>query len=158
MPKNIKTCEIWKSSLTLHGNALQKWKTSLTLHGNTFFVHMVQVGLPKRIPKKRPKPLVSKCFWSFLEPHWSTRVAHTQKWSSPRGSHRVPKAIVQSIHFSNIVWRCLPLTAAIGAPLFFDSFWKYAKRHWFYKYFGRPHWGHIGPPKGTSKIEKRAPR
>ena len=43
-------------------------------------------------------------------------------------------------------------------PFFFDSCSKYAKRHWFYKYFGRPQGGHVVPPKGTSKIQKRAPR
>ena len=47
------------------------------------------------------------------------------------------------------------LASAPGAPSFFDSFSKYAKMHWFYKCFGRPHWAHVRPPKGTAKIRKR---
>ena len=51
-----------KTSATLHGNASGKCKTSGTLHGNAFFVHMVQIGLSKRVPKKSPKPFILTCF------------------------------------------------------------------------------------------------
>ena len=90
-----------KTSATLHGNASQKCKMSTTLHGNAFLVRMVQVGLPRRVPKKRPKPFILSCFRSLLEPHWSTRGAHTKKWSSPSGRQRALIASAQSIDFSN---------------------------------------------------------
>ena len=50
-----------KTSATLHGNASGKCKTSAALHGNAFFVHMVQIGLPKRVPPKSSKPFILKC-------------------------------------------------------------------------------------------------
>ena len=92
-----------KTSATLHGNASQKCKMSTTLHGNAFFVRMVQVGLPRRVPQKRPKPFILRCFRSLLEPHWSTRGAHTKKWSRPSGRQRATIASAQSIYFSNYV-------------------------------------------------------
>ena len=51
-----------KTSAALHGNASGKCKTSAALHGNVFFVRMVQIGLPKRVPPKRPKPFILRWF------------------------------------------------------------------------------------------------
>ena len=128
-----------KTSATLHGNASRKCKMSATLHGNALFVRMVQMGLPKRVPKKRPKPSILRCFRSCLEPHRSTRVAHTKKWSSPKWRQRAPIASAQSIHFSDEFSRFWSFASASGAPFFFDSLSTYAKMHWFYTYLGRPH-------------------
>ena len=89
------------TSATLHENASRKYKTSAALHGNMFLGGMVQIGLPKRVPQKRPKPFVLNCFGCLLEPHWSTRVAHTKKWGSPSGRQRAPIASAQSIDFSD---------------------------------------------------------
>ena len=50
-----------KTSVALHENASRKCKTSAALHGNVFLVGMVQIGLPKRVPKKRPKPFILNC-------------------------------------------------------------------------------------------------
>ena len=51
-----------KTSATLHENASRKYKTSAALHGNVFLVGMVQIGLPKRVPQKCPKPFILNCF------------------------------------------------------------------------------------------------
>ena len=51
-----------KTSATLHENASRKYKTSAALHGNVFLVGMVEIGPPKRVPKKRPKPFILNCF------------------------------------------------------------------------------------------------
>ena len=39
------------------------------------------------------------------------------------------------------------LASASGAPSFFDSFSKYVKMHWFYKYFGCPDWATFDYPR-----------
>ena len=86
----------------LHGNASRKCKMNATLHGNAICVGMVQIGLPKRVPNKCPKPFILNCFGRFLEPHWSTRFGHTKKWSSPSGRQRAAIASAPSIHFCNV--------------------------------------------------------
>ena len=44
-----------KTSVALHENASRKCKMGASLHRKAFFVRMVQIGLPKRVPPKRPK-------------------------------------------------------------------------------------------------------
>ena len=90
-----------KTSAAHYENASEKCKTSAALHGNVFVVRMVQIGLSKRVPPKRPKPLILRWFSSFVEPHWSTRFGHTKKWSSPSGRQRAAIASAPSMYFSS---------------------------------------------------------
>jgi len=43
--------------------------------------------------------------------------------------------------------------SASGTPSFFDSFSKYWKMHWFYIYFGRPHWATLDHPRKRQKSQ-----
>ena len=43
------------------------------------------------------------------------------------------------------------LASTPGTPSVFDSFSKYAKMHWFYKCFGRPHWAMLDDPRESQK-------
>ena len=56
---------------------------------------------PQKGPKKMSQTVYFKLFWRLLEAHWSTRIAHAKKWSSPSGRQRVPIASAQSIDFSD---------------------------------------------------------
>ena len=66
-----------KTSATLHENASRKSKTSAALHGNMFLVGMIQIGLPKRVPKNIPNRLLNivlDVYWSPIEaPELRTR-------------------------------------------------------------------------------------
>ena len=71
-------------------------------------------------------------FWSFLESHWSTRVAHTKKWTTPSGRQRAPKAIAQNIYFPDLFCK-LCSSGYIWWPLpACPSFEKSLKKHCFY--------------------------
>ena len=101
--KHLSISQKCKTSATHYGNASRKRKTSATHYGNVFLVCMFQIGVSKRVLPKRSKPCILNAFGRFSESHWSTPEVDMKKWISGSGRQRALMAIVQSVHFFNII-------------------------------------------------------
>ena len=63
------------------GTLRKTWKRAPRCMGTLF----AEIGPPKRVPRKRSKPFILRCFCLFLESHRSAHFVHTKKWISPSG-------------------------------------------------------------------------
>ena len=90
-------------SATLHGSAPAKQKTSATLHGNARADVIAQMGPPKRVPQKHPKPFILHAFGRFLEPHANTYSVHSKKQTIQSGCQRALMAMTQNSHSTSVV-------------------------------------------------------
>ena len=125
-------------SAMLHGSAPAKHKTSATLHGNARTDRKVQMGHPKRISKKCPKPLFLNAFGRFSEAHWSTQEVGVKKWISRSGRQRALMAMVQSPSLFQHILQILLFGIHLLAALLSPSFLQIIKKPLFFITFRTP--------------------